>query len=153
MPRAYPFVASLSLLLASAAAQTDAPWLLRDVHEPTGTEVYTRDRPNGVPEFRAVAHMKARLSALTAALLDVDSMPTWVYRTRSVANIEAVSPTEGYSQVIVGMPWPFDDREAIVHWHLVQDAATGAVTLSGTSAADKLPAHPGLVRMPDFESS
>lgn len=153
MHRAHSLVASLALLLAHAAAQTDAPWLLRDVHEPSGTEVFTRDRANGVPEFRAVTRMKARLSALAAALLDVEAMPSWVYRTRSVANIEAVSPIEGYSQVIIGMPWPFDDREAIVHWNLSQDAATGAVTLSGTSAPDKLPANPALVRMPSFESS
>ncbi|HEX6704507.1 MAG TPA: START domain-containing protein [Albitalea sp.] len=153
MPRAHPFVATLALLLVPAFAQTDAPWLLRDVHEPTGTEVFTRDRANGVPEFRAVTRMQARLSALAAALLDVDAMPNWVYRTRSVANLEAVSPTEGYSQVIVTMPWPFDDREAIVHWQLTQDPATGAVTLSGRSAPERLPPDPALVRMPSFESS
>jgi hypothetical protein len=144
-----------ALLLAHAVVQADtqAPWLLRHTDEATGTQVFLRDAADGVPEFRAVTHMHARLSALAAALLDTRLMPDWVYRTRSVVNIDLVSATEGYTQVIVAMPWPFDDREAIVHWHLAQDPTSGTVTMRGTSAPDKLPADPAYVRMPAFESS
>jgi hypothetical protein len=136
----------------AAGADDDALWQLRHTDASTGTRVYLRGRGDLVPEFRAIAVMPTRLSALVAVLLDTDAMPQWVYRTRRVVRVEASAPTQGVSQVITAMPWPLSDREAIVEWRLTQDADTGVVLLEGRGAPDRLPPSQGLVRMPSFES-
>jgi hypothetical protein len=136
-----------------AVAADETGWRLQHVDEETQTQVFLRDRGHEVAEFRAVTHMKVRLSSLVAVLLDTDSMPAWVYRTRHVARLDGSSATHGVSQVITSMPWPLRDREAIVEWTLSQDPQSRAVTIEGRSAADKLAPTDGLQRMPSFESS
>ncbi len=137
---------------SAAAADDEAGWQLRHSDEITGTQVYLRARGPDVPAFRAVARMPVRLSALVAVLLDSERMPEWVYRSRHVTPVERSGPTQGVSQVIIAMPWPLADREAIVAWQLTQDADTGVVTIEGHSAPDKLAPAARWVRMPSFES-
>lgn len=145
-------MAVLVWLHAGATADDDAGWQLRHSDETTGTQVYLRERGLEVPEFRAVTRLPVRLSALVAVLLDSERMPEWVYRNRQVALVEGRGPMQGVSQVIIAMPWPLHDREAIVAWQLAQDAQTGVVTIEGRSAPDKLAPDARWVRMPSFES-
>jgi hypothetical protein len=140
------------LAMGSAAAQDAAEWQPRQTDESSGAAVATRERSDGLTEFRATVRSNARLSSLVAALLDIDRMPAWVYRVRSVTRIESLGDSEGVDRVVLGMPWPFKDREALVHWTLEQDPATLAVTLRGSAVPDKLPRNDAFVRMPTFES-
>jgi len=140
------------LLPALAADPGPAGWQLRHRDEATATSVYQRDRADGLPEFRAVTTMHARLSALVAVVQDPAHMAEWVYRTRSVEVLERDGPTQGVSRVISAMPWPLWDREAVVAWQLTQDPQSGTVVLAGRSAADRLPSSPDRVRMPSFAS-
>lgn len=137
---------------ASAAGDDGAGWQLRHLDEPTGTAVYVRDRPDQVPEFRAVTTVQTRLSALVSVVLDTAGMPDWVYRTRHAELLQSDGPTQGVSRVVTAMPWPLWDREAIVRWQLTQDAQTAAVTLEGHSAPADLPPPADRVRMPSFAS-
>ena len=93
-----------------------------------------------------------RLSTLSAASLDTARMPIWVYRVRSVTSLRRISDTKGIDRVILAMPWPFDDREAIVHWRLQQDPSNLTVTMSGSAVPAMLPRDDTCVRMPAFES-
>lgn len=142
-----------ALALGALAADGDvADWRLRHHDELTDTRVYVRERADGTPAFRAVTRMRARLSALTAVVMDAPRMHEWVYRTASAQRLEKDGPTRGVSLVVTAMPWPLWDREAIVSWALTQDPATGAVTLAGHSTPDRLPPPVHRVRMPSFES-
>lgn len=137
---------------ACVAADTDTQgWQLRYQDEASETAVYQRERADGLPAFRAVTIMNARLSALVAVVLDSARMPEWVYRTRLAEVLVRDGPTKGVSRVVSAMPWPLSDREAIVAWQLTQDAQTGAVLLAGHGTTAP-PPPPELVRMPSFES-
>ena len=144
-----------------AAAQTDAapgpPWQWRYTDPDRGTQVWLQDRGDLPPAFRASTRVKCRLSSLVALLLDRSAMPEWVYRTRSVRSLHQEGPTQGVSMVVTAMPWPLDDREAVVSWQLFQSPTTGVVTIRGghvePAGQPWLPAPaPGRVRMPSFGS-
>ena len=145
-------LASLMLMPLGARSGSDAPWQLRARDEASGAEVYLRTRGSEVNEFRAETRLRVRLSALVAVLLDNERMPAWVYRARQVRTLESHGPLQGLTQVIVGMPWPLQDREAIVAWQLMQDADSGTVTFEGRSASDAVPLDARYVRMPSFVS-
>lgn len=166
MPRQQPVASAgwrLAALLVAGlwqtsvfAAEDDTGWQLRHSEEASatqaGTQVYLRQRGDEVPAFRVETRLQARLSSLVAVLMDTEHMPEWVHRTRRVNRLVSTQPTQGVSQVIVGLPWPLLDREAIVAWQLTQDAQTGVVTLEGRSSAEGPPPDPTRVRMPSFES-
>jgi len=108
-------LAALTFFLnpADAAPADESPWQLRHVEPETDTRIYLRSRGAAVPAFRGVTRLQARLSTLVALLLDTEQMPEWVFRVRRVRPIEAPDPMHGVTQVITGMPWPLQDREAI----------------------------------------
>ena len=143
-----------SLALAQADA---APWQLRSTDADSGIQVWLQDRGDLPPAFRASTRVKARLSSLVALLLDRSAMPEWVYRTRSVQSLHQDGPQQGVSLVVTAMPWPLDDREAVVSWLLIQSPATAVVSINGRSVEPAgqpwLPAPAaGRVRMPSFAS-
>src|SRR3990167_1947968 len=142
---------------AAALAQPESPWLLRHADPDTGTQVWLRDRGDQAPAFRASTRVAARLSSLAALLLDSERLPAWVYRTRSVQQLQQDSAQQGVSLVVTAMPWPLDDRESVVAWRLQQSASTQVITLSGRGVEPAgqpwLPEPaPGRVRMPSFAS-
>lgn len=148
-------VAWAALLLAAAAAvlADDADgWQLRQEDPQTETRVWTRERPEGLPEFRAATIIPARLASLAAVLLDPTRTQDWVYRAREAVLLSSDGPTRGVTLVVTAMPLPLSDRESIVDWAMTQDPQTLVVTMAGHSVPDRLPPHPDRVRMPGFES-
>lgn len=145
-------IATLLAPLPAAGDEPGEPWLLRHADPSTQTTVHTRDRGDAPTQFRAVTRLRVRLSALTAVLLDTERMPQWVYRTREALSLESSTPSSGIALVVTAMPWPLNDREAVVAWRLQQHASTGEVVMEGHSAPDRAPPAPGRVRMPTFES-
>lgn len=144
--------------LALAQAPADAaPWQWRVTDTDSGTQVWLQDRGDLPPAFRATTRIQARLSSLVALLLDRSAMPEWVYRTASVQLLHQDGPQQGVSLVVTAMPWPLDDREAVVSWQLRQSPANAVVSLSDHSVEPAgqpwLPeVAPGRVRMPSFGS-
>ena len=150
-------LACISLWCPAQAQADAAAWRWHSTDADSGTQVWLQDRGDLPPAFRASTRVKARLSSLVSLLLDSASMPEWVYRTRSVRSLHQQSPQQGDSLVVTALPWPLDDREAVVSWRLQQSPATAVVTLSGRSVESTgqpwLPEPAaGRLRMPSFAS-
>ncbi len=148
--------AGVLVLVSGAAAggplEEAEGWHLRHVDETQGIEIYQRDRPDHMPEFLAVTRVTARLSTLVAVLRDVQAMPRWVYRTREVQVLDGSGGMRGLVRVLTAMPWPLNDREAIVEWQWRQDPVSGEVRLDSTRSAQRAAPMDGVVRMPQFNS-
>ena len=150
--RAGAWLAAALALAAPAQAQDDSGWVLKQEDPETPTRVWLRDRPGGVPAFRATTVIDARLSSLAAVLLDGTRTHEWVYRTKESVSLRRVGPTRGTTLVVSSMPFPLNDRESVVEWEMTQDPVTLVVTMAGHSTDDAPPPHPDRVRMPTFES-
>lgn len=140
-------------VVAAALAQPAADWRLMEEDPSVPAAVWLRDRPDGVPAFRATTVIDARLSSLAAVLLDETRTAEWVYRAREATLLQRDGPARGVTRVVTRMPFPLADRESVVAWEMVQDDRTLAVTMSGHDAGDAWPADPQRVRMTAFESS
>ncbi len=142
---------ALAGLAGVAQAQDD--WQLRHGDESTPVQVWLRARGDELPAFRAVTRVQARLATLVALLLEPGRMPQWVDRVHSASPLPPPEPGTALTHLVFDMPWPLQDRDAVVLSRLTQDAATGTVTMDGVAASERLAPTPGRVRMPSFQAS
>ncbi len=137
---------------AHAQASADSDWRLRQGDETTPVQVWLRSRGDEVPAFRAVTRVQARLATLVALLLEPARMPQWVDRVHSAVPLPPPDAGSALTHLVFDMPWPLDDRDAVVLSRLTQDATTRVVTMDGVAASERLAPTPGRVRMPSFEA-
>jgi len=155
MPAAFARAAaciSIAFLVAPGWVMSAEEWTLRRHDPELDVIVHDRGMPQGYREFRGVTHVESRLSAFVAMLQDVERMPEWLYRVERVVTIDEVGPLENYSYTVISLPWPFRDRDSIVHAILSQDPATQEITLRASAVPDHLPSEKGYIRMPLIES-
>lgn len=142
----------VAVLLCHSATLASEGWALRRQDPELGVDVYDRETPLGYREFRGVTHVRSTLGAFVALFRDTERMPEWLYRAEHVATLEEVSPTETYAYTRIRMPWPFRDRDSVVHVVLEQHPDTLALTLRASATPDYLPETRGYIRMPVIES-
>lgn len=148
-------VAALALLaatlcppFAASAEPEPAEWILVKTSDDAAVRVYRRDTPAGLREFRAVTRVQSTIGGLIALFTDVEEMDEWVYRTREVRRLEVLGDGEIYAHTVIGMPWPFEDRDAVLHIRVTQDPATHTVTIRIDSTDAQDPPQGRRVRMP-----
>jgi hypothetical protein len=138
---------ALALLpVAAPGARAAADWTLRRDSE--GIRVWTRPvEGSAYQEFRGAMEVRAPMARAVAWIGDAPRMPDWFFRCTEAGLIERLSPTEGYSYVVLDLPWPLAERESVTHWRIA-DAAGGATEVRLENAPDRLPPHAGRVRVP-----
>lgn len=114
-------VAMLSLLsLSPTLAATN--WELVRQDAKRDIRVYVRDVPNSNYQgFYAVTRVEARLSTVVAVLSDVPAMPEWIARLRQTRLLKREADTDVWVHNIYKLPYPFLDREAVLHSTLRQE--------------------------------
>lgn len=121
-------VVILFLFTTPLAISAQNTWQLKLDKE--GIKVYTKYTEHS--KFKAVKTVctfDASLSALTAALLDVNKTTDWVYATKSCSLLKTISPSEVIYHSEISVPWPYDNRDFIVKIKAVQDAYSKVVTI------------------------
>ena len=146
-------IASVSIGLLCLGPARAEQWSLRKQDQELGVAVWDRETPEGYREFRGVTRVRSRLSALVALFRDTERMPEWLYRTQHVETLSWVSELETYASTTISMPWPFRDRDAVLHVQLSQDPESFAVRLVASAAPDFMPEIDGYVRMPVVHST
>ena len=141
---------SVVLTVASLAAHGDGEWMLKKARD--DIQIYYRTTDDGHREFRGITRVRSSLSALVAVLYDVKSMPKWVHRILEARKLEQIGDREAYSYVAIRMPWPFRNRDAVLHTTLEQDPRTLAVTIRGANVDGHLPERSQHVRVSKIRS-
>lgn len=143
----------LFLLLFSALAHAEADWRLVRDDKDRDIRVFVRDQQgNPYHSFYAVTHIRTRLSTAVAVLADVPATPEWVARVSQVKLLKREADREAWVYTIYKLPYPFLQRDAVLHSVLTQDAKTGAVTVD-TRTTDTLAPKARLVRLTDLHST
>lgn len=139
-------VLSIFFLFLIAEPAAGDKWELSLNHP--DVKVYTRPvQGSSFVELRGITLIRTSISAVVALLNDVEFNPRWVPRSGGVTILKQVSPKEAYVRGIILAPWPFYDRDTVVHFLLKQDPDTLVVTIEMTSMADYYPLQKGYVRV------
>ena len=122
------------LLLLMATNQLFAQnWEIK--RDKGGIKVYVRDVPGSkIKELKFTTHVEASLSSIAAVLTNVEGFDDWAYGALNSRTIKKISDTEVYYYTEVDFPWPFDNRDLVLHSTFWQDKKTLAIHSKTTSA-------------------
>lgn len=154
MPLFVALLFRLRLLLAvlwlavSAADAVAAPGSWRLAADEDDIKVWKRavaDSP--FVEFRAEVTVRSTLSALLNLFYDVDSAHAWLDHTRRVVALRRDDVHHEYILLIeTDMPWPLQDRDAVIQGRWWQEQDTLAILLRARSVDDFHPHNPKYIR-------
>ncbi len=134
----------LLLLFASSLANAHDRWHL--AKEGDGIQVWKRKDPNTtIADFKAEIIVNSTLSGLLSLFYDADAAPNWLDHTRKVEIINRNDPIHSYTlHIETSMPWPTENRDAVLQGYWNQDPKTLTVYLHGHSISYQ--ATPGFIR-------
>lgn len=142
----------LALLLALAPAARAEEWTLARTDDVRDIRVYLRDTPgSNYKRFYATTRVPASLSTVVAALSDVSAMPEWIARLKSARLLRRDANPEVWIHSVYRLPYPFLEREAVLHAVLRQDKS-GVVEIVTRAEPGFVPANPKRVRLGDMHS-
>ena len=109
--------------------EEESSWKLSK--EKNGIKVYTRkSAETAVKEFRAVRTLKnTRLASIVALLKDISFIPKWYPDIISAKKLRSSGNKEWTSNIVLDVPWPFENRDLVLDYKLSQDPATKVVTI------------------------
>jgi hypothetical protein len=141
----------LPLLLLASALQAAEDWHLARHDDSRDIQVYTRAVPGSAYDsFYAVTHVNAHLSSVVAMLSDVSAMPEWITRMKSARLLKRQADSDVWIYSVYKLPYPFMEREAVLHSTLKQDK-DGVVEVLTQAEPGFVPSNPKRVRLLDMQ--
>lgn len=126
---------------------TEKPWQLK--HDADGIKVFTRHYQNtDLTEFKAVTYVDAKISSLISVINDPEDAVELFASINSIKNLKTINDREWISHAILDTPFPFDNRDMIVHTKLEKDATTKKVYLYLDGQPKFIPEIEDLIRIP-----
>lgn len=151
MKRLSLFVCLIGSLYSYHLSAQNHSWKFRN--DRNGIQVFTRkDSTSDILEIKFRTEVKASLDAVVAMACDIPNLKNWAYRLKETYQLKEVSETEGYLYMYSDFPFPFSDRDMIVHYTMQQDPQTKQVTSIAKSVYNAIPEKDGVVRIKIIES-
>ena len=149
----YCILLLMTMLLGTTNASA-SEWELEKYDEENDIKVYTRLKPDSnsdFKEFKATTHIKSRLTPFIALLDNADLACEWMYNCIEFKFIDEASATEKTSYSVNNAPWPVTDRDLVIYSKTKQDKDSYAVTITLSSAFDKVANNDDYVRVKDLQ--
>jgi len=131
-----------STLLLSTITQAEEIPLDADNWEEQKKEgnitIYTRPHPNSSFEaFKAVAILDAPLDNVMAVMANPLSCVEWVHGCTESYGFDVKNFNDRYAYSVNDMPWPFKDRDYVIHIETTSKPETNKILMHMNATADK----------------
>ncbi len=123
--------------------------------ERDGIRVWKSWKPGSdLMAFRAETTVTSSLSGLMALFYDLEAAPTWLDHTRRVVALARDDTSRKYTLLLeTDLPWPLQDRDAVITGSWSQDPRSKAIMLRGNNApAGFYPENNHFIRYRDLRS-
>jgi len=90
---------------------------------------------------------------LLQVLNNVDNHKNWIYKTKDAHIIKRVSASEYYYYTETCLPWPLQNRDAVVHIKFTKDSLNRFLQIIAIGEPDYCPVTSGKVRVPKSANS
>ncbi len=126
-------------------AQTDCTLRL----DKDSIRVYTCPRPDSrYKTIKTVLEMEGTLSELASALLDIDHLASWQYKTTSARILKKVSDLEVIYHTEVDAPALTSNRDFVIRLTIDPDPMTKGMIIEMVSIPEYIPPAEGVIRVP-----
>ena len=93
------------------------------------------------------------ISKLFNILSNMNQAVEWVYRTKTSSVLKRLNPYEFFYYTETLMPWPVNNRDAIIHLTINPDTANHILIVNALSVPDYIEKKNGMVRIPYSKAS
>lgn len=138
------------LLVLPVLAQKD--WTL--VSNEDWIRIYKSDMSNSnYKRVKVECTVNGTIDKLVQVLNDVNNHKNWIYNTKDAHMIKRVSNNEYYYYTETTLPWPMQNRDAVVHIKFQRDNNNRSLNIIAYGEPDYMPAVSGKVRVPRSANS
>jgi hypothetical protein len=139
---------SLSVFFCAAVffASGQANWELKKNKD--GIRIYQRDLKNS--DFKGIkveCTLHGNFDKLIAIINNVSNYKDWVYNNKAASLLKRVSAYEFYYYTEAYLPWPLDNRDAIMHTVITKDSLNRFLKINSTAVPNFTAAKSGKVRI------
>jgi hypothetical protein len=132
------------LLCGFAFPQRD--WTL--VNNENWIQIYKSDMSgSSYKRIKVECTIDGNLDKLVKILNDVNNHKTWIYNTRQSYILKRLSSNEYYYYTETALPWPMQNRDAVVHIKFQRDVANQTLNIAAEGQPDYMPEVSGKVRV------
>jgi hypothetical protein len=147
----YIFFLLLGLFL-SVPVFSQGDWTL--VNNEKWIQIYKSGMSNSnYKRIKVECTIDGTLDKLVKVLNDVSNHKNWIYNTKQSYIVKRISANEYYYYTETTLPWPMQNRDAVVHIKFQRDAANETLNIAAAGEPDYLPEVSGKVRVPRSANS
>lgn len=134
-------------LLLSGFAFPQRDWTL--VSNENWIQIYKSDMSgSNYKRIKVECTIDGSLDKLVRILNDVNNHRNWIYNTKQSYILKRVNNNEYFYYTETTLPWPMQNRDAIVHIKFQRDAANQTLNIAAEGQPDYMPEVSGKVRVP-----
>lgn len=113
-----------------------------------GIRVYLRDsKYSNFKSIKVECTLQGNLDKLAAIINNVSHYKDWVYNNRSASLLKRINANEFYYYTETYLPWPMDNRDAVMHTRITRDSLNRFLRINSSAAPDFIPKKSGKVRI------
>jgi hypothetical protein len=134
-----------SFLVLPVMAQKD--WTL--VSNENWIKIYKSDMSNSnYKRIKVECTVDGTIDKLVRILNDVNNHKNWIYNTKNAYILKKVNASEYYYYTETALPWPMQNRDAVVHIKFQKDNVNRTLNIVAFGEPDYMPIVAGKVRVP-----
>jgi hypothetical protein len=113
-----------------------------------GIQVYQRDAKNSnFKHIKVECNMQGNFDKLIAIINNVGRYKDWVYNNKSTSLLKRISPYEFYYYTETFLPWPLDNRDAVMHTRIIKDSLNRFIKINSVASPGYVPQKGDKVRI------
>jgi hypothetical protein len=110
--------------------------------------VYQRDAKNsGFKSIKVECTVQGSFDKLVAIINNVGRYKEWVYNNKTTSLLKRVNAYEFYYYTEAYLPWPLDNRDAVMHTRITRDSLNRFLKINSVAVPNYLPQKSGKVRI------
>jgi hypothetical protein len=133
-----------ALLLLTIGAGAQGNWKLTRNHD--GIKVYQSDG-SGFKNIKVECDLPGTYESFTKVLSNVGGFKNWVYANKGAYILKRQDANDYHYYSETAIPWPLQNRDAVVHARIERDPQGRWLKLTETSETGSVPPQSGKVRV------
>lgn len=132
------------LILSNAFSQSS--WKLTKNKD--GIQVYQRDAKNSnFKNIKVECTLEGSFERLIAIINNVSRYKDWVYNNKATSLLKRINGYEFYYYTETFLPWPLDNRDAVMHTKITKDSANRILRINSVAVPNYIAQKGGKVRI------
>jgi hypothetical protein len=113
-----------------------------------GIRIFQRDIKNSnFKSIRVECTLQGNFDRLIAIINNVSDYKDWVYNNKMTSLLKRIGPYEFYYYTEAYLPWPLDNRDAVMHTTITRDSLNRFIKINSTAVPNYAAQKSGKVRI------